>query len=196
VGLALLTALAATLLYAMSYRIADVAVYYLPVYLLLALFLSVALGAISQVRLSDRPGLAGRLPALISGLPLALAALALVLGHGPQDRSRDYTQRTAAERTLATLPEGAVLYGRAEILSVTYLVEVEGERPDVALRWLHGYSVGEDIPANLKDGRPVYLFPLRRGDRSPDGYPKELDREARAVREGRLIHLVPREGEP
>jgi len=195
VGVSLLVALAATLGYALSYRIADVAVYFLPVYLLLALFLAVALSALGRPGFFRRGSWAG-LAGLVAFLPLALAGAALALGYGWQDRSWDYGYRAVAEETLAALPPGAVLYGRAEILPLTYLKEVEGERPDVTLRWLDRRAIREGVPANLEEGKPVYLFPLPRAEGSPKGYPRELEPRARPVKEGRLIQLVPRQDEP
>jgi len=191
VGFSLMLALAATLAYALGYRIADVYVYYLPVYLLLALALAVALSALDGALAGAPDGPLGSprgLAPFAFLVPLVVAGVALVWDYGWHDRSWDYTPRERAEAILAQLPEGAVLYGRAEILPVTYLKEVEGEREDVALRWMDGAAMSGAIPDDLRQGRTVYLT----SPPSPDEYPEAVTDRARPVQEGRLVRLADR----
>ena len=148
VGGAFIAGLICTLLYALGYRIPDIAVYYIPVYVFLALF--VAVGA---SRLADSRG-----SLLISALPLLFAALLLVVNYGDQDRSDYHAERERAEEILNELPEDSVLYGKVQVLPVTYLNVVEEKRRDVTLRWMDGGTQENHMRSDVESGRPVYII--------------------------------------
>lgn len=149
-GMALVLAFLVTLLYALNYQIDDIRVYFLPVYVFLFLFLAIAASGLSGcLRRSPRFAALAALPVL------ALAVLAL--NYPGHDMSGFYAERLEAERTLAVLPEDAVLYGKAGILSSSYLQQVEGERQDVKLRWLDGGTTKDHLKDDLESGRPVYF---------------------------------------
>ena len=101
VGVALGLGLVITLLYAVSYRIDDIAVYYIPVYLFLGLFFAVGVSHILERR--SETALTGAFAAL----PLCLAVLALAFNHAPVDRSDYYAERQRSEAIMARLPERA-----------------------------------------------------------------------------------------
>ncbi|HET7478314.1 MAG TPA: DUF2723 domain-containing protein [Rubrobacteraceae bacterium] len=180
VGVALILALTVTLLYAISYRIADIAVYYIPVYLFLGLFLT--------VWVTDIAGREGGRSALAAA-PLCLAVLALAFNYGHADRSDYYAERQRSEAIMARLPERAVLYGKLPIVPVTYLREVEGVREDVTLRWLDGGTQGRHMYSDVESGRPVYVIS---DPRYNEIYLKSVRSYARTVDENGLIRLDPR----
>lgn len=141
--------LAATLLYALSYEIDDIAVYYIPVYMILSVLLSVGVSGAGRLKFA-RPRAAV--------VPVFAAALVLGLNFAPSDRSQYYEERTRSEDILRALPEDAVLYGKVEIIPVTYLTEVEDDRPDVTLRWLDGGTIEDRFAGDIEGGRPVYFI--------------------------------------
>ena len=178
IGGAFIVGLLCTLLYALSYRIADIAVYYIPVYLFLALF--VAVGA---SRLANLKG-----GILLSTLPLLFAGVTLVVNYEAQDRSGYYTERGRAEEILDKLPDDSVLYGKAQILPVTYLNVVEGDRKDVTLRWMDAGTQQDHMKSDVESGRPVYVI-------SDPGYNEEYLSTTRSYaslsRKDGLIRLRP-----
>ncbi len=193
VGFSLLLGLACALSYALSYRIDDVAVYYVPVYLFLALFSAVAAGDLAR-RFSQsfarRRG-ASVLAAALLAAPLAVAGLLLAANYEGLDRSEDRLQRERSEAILARLPEGAVLYGKLPVVPMTYLTEVEGRRGDVTLRWLDGATQGQHLVPDLRSGRPVYFVS---DPRYNEDYLENARSQARPVEErGGLIRLFPTE---
>lgn len=149
-GVALGLGLLVTLVYALSYGIDDIDVYYLPVYALLCVSLAVAAtGAAGWARWT-RP---------LAVAPVLVAAFLLGANFESSDRSGYTAERERAEQDLAALPEGAILYGKVPIIPATYLTEVEGERPDVTLRWLDGGTLERNFERDLRSGRPVLFLP-------------------------------------
>lgn len=182
VGIALFLGLICTLAYALSYQIADIRVYFIPVYLLLFIFTAVAAGDI-----------AARIPppyrALLLAAPLIAAGFVLAVNYPSHDMSGDYAQRRWAERVFATLPENAIVYGKARMLPLTYLQEVEGGRKDVKLRWLGSPTMREYLASDIKSGRPVYFV---RDQHYTGRYLEEARPYATPKREGSLIRLLPK----
>lgn len=191
VGGALVVALGCTLLYAASYRIPDVAVYYIPVYVLL--FLTTAVAA------SDLAGRLRRAPSglsaghLVLAAPLLAAGLALALNFEEQDRSGYRAERERAEEAFAALPPDAIVYGKVEVLPMTYLRQVEGEREDLSLRWLDGATLEEHFAADLSSGRPVYFVedPLY-----TERYLQGVEGLANPREQDGLVRLVPEPATP
>ncbi len=188
VGGALAVAFGCTLLYAASYRISDIAVYYIPVYVLLFLGTAVALSDLAG-RLR-RPLYRSPASRLVLAAPLLAAGLVLALNFGEQDQSDYRVERVRAEETFTAVPPDAVVYGKVEVLPMTYLQQVEGERKDVTLRWLDGTTLEENLAADLSSGRPVYfvrdpLYTERYLEGTGDlAVPRERD--------GLVVRLVPR----
>lgn len=170
-----------TLLYALSYEINDIAVYYIPVYLLLFVLLAVGFTEVSR-----RTNIGA-----ISVLPVIFAALVLGLNFPVSDASGDYEERERAEETLSGLPERAILYGKVEVIPLTYLKEVEGERPDITLRWLDGGTLDENFERDLASGRPVYFITYDDDD-SYEDYLSAAEEYATSARDGNLTAFEPR----
>lgn len=179
VGGALIAGLLCTLLYALSYRINDIAVYYIPVYLFLALFVAVG---VSQF--ADRRG-----GVLLSALPILFAGISLVANYGDLDRSDYFVERERAEKILETLPHDSVLYGKVQLLPVTYLNVVEGKREDVTLRWMDGGTQREHMKSDVKSGRSVYVIS---NPSYNEEYLPSAESYARLSRTDGLIRLRPR----
>lgn len=178
-GAALAVAFLCALVYALSYDIADISVYYLPVYTCLFLFLAVAVTNLSRSLRS-------------ASLPVAtliVAALMLGLNFSASDKSEYYAERTRSEETLSSLPEDAVLYGKVPIIPATYLTEVEGEREDVTLRWLDGGTLERSFESDVESGRPVYFIS---DPRYNEDYLAFAETYAEAEEEDGLILLTPR----
>lgn len=187
VGGALAAALGCTLLYAASYRIPDIAVYYIPVYVMLFLGTAVAASELAG-RLRGFPQ---RHPAglLVLAAPLLAAGLALALNFDEQDMSDYRIQRERAEETFAALPPNAVVYGKVEVLPMTYLRQVEGQREDVTLRWLDGGTLEENLSSDLESGRPVYFV---RDPLYTERYLRGTGDLATHRNQDDLVRLVPR----
>lgn len=132
----LMLVLVTTALWASSYDIHDIAPYYLPADVALALFAAVGLAWLFA-RLPAGVGRDAR-PGRHVG-PVVLLALALwpaAEHYRGADRSRDHFVRTHAETILRALPPNAVLLSRhwdALVSPALYLQNVEGLRPDVTI---------------------------------------------------------------
>lgn len=179
VGGAFAVGLGCTLLYALGYRIDDIAVYYIPVYLFLGLFTAIGVSRTVEFR-------GGIFLAIV---PLLVAGLAFYANYDEQDRSGYYADRERSEAILDRLPEDAVLYGKVPILPVTYLKVVEGYREDVTLRWLDGKTQRDHMESDVKGGRAVYVIPNQRYN---EEYLESAGSYARTGREEGLIRLHPR----
>ena len=183
VGVFVLLAFGAELLYALNYRIADIAVYYIPTYLLLAVGFAIGVST-----LASRSLWAGVFASMI---PLLLAGAMAVTNHQHVDRSEEYGARAAAEALLKRLPPNAVVYGKQAIVPAVYLTRVEGERQDVELRWVprNVRRIDEDIRRSLQSGQPVYLLS---NPRQNDKILPAVEPYARFVPQRKLIRLLPK----
>jgi hypothetical protein len=181
-GVFVLLALGAELLYALNYRIADIAVYYIPTYLLLAVGL--AIGVSTLAARFFRAGV------FASMIPLLLAGAIAVTNHQHVDRSEEYGDRAAAEALLKRLPPNAVVYGKQVIVPAVYLTRVEGKRQDVELRWVprNVRRIDEDIRRSLQSGQPVYLLSTPRQN---DEVLRAVEPYVRFVPQRKLIRLLP-----
>ncbi len=150
-GAALLT----FLLFGVCYAVPDVAVFFIPAWLLLALLAVLGLDALAD-RLA-RWGAATHVPALIG---FALALLLAMTHFEAQDRSDDLAARAFADRVLAHPPEPNALivcdFERLSALRYAFAVEaaplnVEPNMPDTEAM---AYTL---IDMALVAGRPVYL---------------------------------------
>lgn len=153
------------------YTIGDIAVFYIPSYLLACVWIGVAVAWLvgAAGRLAGRRWL-GLADGVGIGVAVLLAALPvyLFLGHAAAlDRSRDTAAADGWQALLAANPApNAVLVSndRDELMPLWYLQQVEGVRPDLAgvfplllsePGWL---DVGQAVDSALSTGRPVYLI--------------------------------------
>lgn len=178
-GLALLLGFGCTLLYALSYQIDDIAVYYIPVYLFLTLFVAAGASRLAEARGSR----------LLLGLPLVVALFMLYANYEEQDKSNYYAERVRSEAMLERLPEDAVLYGKVPIIPITYLQQVEDQREDVTLRWLDGATLERHLAPDVESERPVYFIS---DPRYNEDYLNAAEPHARPQQEDGLIRLLPR----
>lgn len=128
---------AGTLVFSLQYAVSDVYVFFIPTYLVLALWISAGVGAFSRIFEG-----VGRSPeyGFASGLVLAVAVPLLGLGsvlmgaagtHGDVDRSRDLAGREMIRAVSGEVERGAtVVHRRSPLL---YMQKVQDERQDLKL---------------------------------------------------------------
>lgn len=152
------------------YTIGDIAVFYIPSYLIACAWIGVAAAWLAEAigRLAGRRwiGVGDAVSVVVAVLLAALPAYLFLDHAAARDRSQD---SATADRWRALLaadpPEGAVLVSndRDEMMPLWYLQQVEGARPDLAgvfplllaePGWL---DVGQAVDSALSTGRLVYL---------------------------------------
>ncbi|HSN78354.1 MAG TPA: DUF2723 domain-containing protein [Anaerolineae bacterium] len=153
------------------YTIGDIAVFYIPSYLIAGVWIGVAVawlaeitGAVVNRRWVGRGEGAG----IVTAVLLAALPVYLFLSQAPaQDRSQDSAAADGWNALLNANPAPrAVLVSndRDELMPLWYLQQVEGVRPDLAgvfplllaePGWL---DVGQAVDSALSTGRPVYLI--------------------------------------
>jgi hypothetical protein len=141
------------------YGIGDIDVYYIPLYLILALWIAVGLAGLSEVLPATRVPV---YPLLALALPFFL----LYTGYAQADQSQN-TQLDAGWRALLkeAVPQRAVLVSndRDEMTPLWYFQDVEGQRADlIGLFPLIGEGaewsdVGQVVDVALGSQRPVWL---------------------------------------
>jgi hypothetical protein len=153
------------------YTIGDIAVFYIPSYLIACVWIGVAVvwlaGLVSSAINRRWVGL-GEGAGIVTAVLLAALPVYLFLSHAPaHDRSQDTAAANSWQALLAAHPAPhAVLVSndRDEVMPLWYLQQVEGVRPDVAgvfplllpdPGWL---DVGQAVDSALSTGRPVYLI--------------------------------------
>ena len=153
------------------YTIGDIAVFYIPSYLLASVWIGVAAawlaGLVTAAANRRWIGL-GEGAGIVTAVLLAALPVYLFLSHAPaQDRSRDTAAADGWQALLAANPApNAVLVSndRDELMPLWYLQQVEGVRSDLAgvfplllpePGWL---DVGQAVDSALSTGRPVYLI--------------------------------------
>jgi hypothetical protein len=167
----LLLALAATT-YALEFGVEDVFVFFLPLWLVVAVFLGLGVEALAQagarelaprLRASGRAG-AVRLAAaaLLVAVPVTLA----VDNHPRADRSDDTAHARRIERLIATAGDDALLvtdnYRDSEFIWYYLLGEDLGDRHNLLLgnqltpSGVRTYLTGNDLPSIAPAGLPVY----------------------------------------
>ncbi len=203
--LPLLTLYVTTVLFAISYRVNDRFVFFLPSYLVIALFV----GRGWQMLWEKRPMLAKpTLPLLILFPILTYAALPPILqtAEFPLPNVRELPGREPisfflwpakngydgaavfGRNTLSTLPQESILIAdHTPFETLTYLQKIEGTRPDVLLIKVESRQNLEPIietfeknqPIYLADNNPAYynLSSLPRAVLIPDGMIYRLDYE-------------------
>jgi hypothetical protein len=164
--------------FALVYKVADVEVFFIPAFMLFALWIGAGLDVFWQVAAGLRQRynhLASRatsyaLSAAGYALAIALPAVLLLTNLPLLDRSEDWAAHDYGRDVLRQpLPIGATLVGiRGEMTLLRYFQHTEGLRPDLVL-----VAADQDeqrraaVAAHLSAGNPVYLTrPLPGAERS------------------------------
>ena len=153
------------------YTIGDIAVFYIPSYLIACVWIGAAaawLAGLAAAAVNRRWIGLGDGAGIVMAVLLAALPVYLFLSHAPaQDRSGDTAAADGWQALLAADPApNAVLLSndRDELMPLWYLQQVEGVRPDLAgvfplllaePGWL---DVGQAVDSALSTGRPVYLI--------------------------------------
>jgi len=183
------------------YGIGDIAVYYIPLYALWALWIACGVGGLVAVIESaatrraekSHPPLSHSPTLLVALFPCLLAFLLplylLLTNFPPVDQSRNTAARAFWEATLAQpIPQNAILVtnDRDEMMPLWYMQYVEGRRPDLTglfpliqptPDWA---DVGATADAARRSGRPVLLTKEMPG----------LDVKFRLAPEGKLVSVL------
>ncbi len=146
------------LVYALGYRIPDIAVYFIPTYLVLAIAMAVGVDALlEQVRRLLSP------PVRALAVPALGLLLVIVIGrtwwikYPSVDQSDNYAQRQLIER-VARSPAKAIIYDPSNTTSLQYFRYVERRRPDLRFRAVRRHNVDRALSADLRVGRRVFLL--------------------------------------
>lgn len=156
----LLLALAATV-YALEFGVEDVFVFFLPLWLVVAVFLGLGVEALAGA--SGRSGAAR----LAAGALLVAVPVGLAVANFPEaDRSDDTAHARRIERLIATAGDDALLvadnYRDSEFVWYYLLGEGLGDRHNLLLgnqlapAGVRRYLEGNHLPAIAPAGRPVY----------------------------------------
>ncbi len=153
------------------YTIGDIAVFYIPSYLIACVWIGVAVAWLAGTagRLAGRRWIGlGEGVAIVAAVLLAALPVYLFVSHAAaQDRSHDNAAADRWHALLAANPApDAVLVSndRDELMPLWYLQQVEGVRRDLAgvfplllagPGWL---DVGQAVDSAISTGRPVYLI--------------------------------------
>lgn len=153
------------------YTIGDIAVFYIPPYLLACVWIGVAVAWLAETagRLAGRRWIGlGEGASIVTAVLLAALPVYLLVDHAAAlDRSQDTAAADGWQALLAANPApDAVLLSndRDELMPLWYGQQVEGVRPDLAgvfplllaePGWL---DVGQAVDSALSTGRPVYLI--------------------------------------
>lgn len=154
------------------YGIGDIAVYYIPLYLLGALWIAIGVGELAalvsaQVARPSHAGVAFSVCLLVALLPGILATHLLIVNYTRVDQSRNDRARAAWQTILAQeIPSAAILVtnDRDEMMPFWYMQYVEGVRPDLTglfplIRPTADWAdVGATTESALRSGRPVLLI--------------------------------------
>jgi len=149
------TALVAVLLFGLCYAVPDVAVFFIPAWLLLVVLATLGLDALAGQM--ERWGVSGYF-AVVPGVALALW---LALSHFKMlDRHADWAARAWADRALAHLPEPNALiicdFERLSALRYAFAVEAADLQIEPTMPDTEGMAYTL-IDMALAAGRPVYL---------------------------------------
>jgi hypothetical protein len=153
------------------YTIGDIAVFYIPSYLIACIWIGVAVAWLAEMAaavVNRRWVGLGEGAGIVTAVLLAVLPVYLFLSQAPaQNRSEDSAAADGWQALLAANPApNAVLVSndRDELMPLWYLQQVEGVRSDLAgvfplllaePGWL---DVGQAVDSALSTGRPVYLI--------------------------------------
>jgi hypothetical protein len=155
-GWALLAATAAHIFVSITYRAPQTVEYLLPSYVLMGAWVGFGLAEVVRWLHRLRPALQGRapgwMPSAAGGVIGALAILAqgLVTYPSYQWLAHDTSTRDYAEAVLSGAPNGAVILSSWNWATpMWYLQQVEGQRPDVEVRYV--FPSGASLARNWVD---------------------------------------------
>ncbi len=147
-----------TLIYGLEYDVNDAFVYFIPTYLVMAVWLAIGihtlLGPFRRLSRSDLR--------LASVVGIAVALL-LAVGqtwalHGPiVDASELYAPRRLIDR-VAQAPPNATIYDTENTAMLQYMTYVEGLRPDITIVQIRTDNVNRRLDLHLPAGRQVYFL--------------------------------------
>ncbi len=147
-----------TLIYGLEYDVNDAFVYFIPTYLVMAVWLAIGIHTLlGPIRRLSRTDLR-----LASVVGIAVALL-LAVGqtwalHGPiVDASELYAPRRLIDR-VAQAPPNATIYDTENTTPLQYMTHVEGRRRDLAILQVRTRDVRETLDRHLAEGRKVYFF--------------------------------------
>ncbi len=160
---ALLGALmAGYLIFALGYGISDIAPYFVPTYLVLALLLAVGLGSLVKwlrTIARARSILGGFGPAAI----LLAVSVILVLGaldtRAEIDRSDNYEARRVLESVARNTASGATVLGHRETATLRYMQLVEGRRLDLGIKTVTTSDVARIADMAVSKGPTYFVRP-------------------------------------
>ena len=186
------TLLAGYLIFALEYGISDINPYFIPTYLLLALFLAAGLGWLMEwLRgmawiLSLPRGLA---PAAILLVVFALTALDVLDTRTEIDQSGNYEARRVLESVARTTDSGATVLGHRETSTLRYMQLVEGRRKDLEIQTVTTRDVAYFTALAVRSGPTYFVKPgaTAVGNLSEAGY------EIYPVEQGLLYEVRPRD---
>ncbi len=149
------------LAYALGYGIPDIAVYFIPTYLVLSIAMAVGIDALlEQVgRIPSPPMRALAVPALVLLLVLVIVRTWWI-EYPFIDQSDNYAQRRLIER-VARSPKRAIIYDPSNTTSLQYLRHVERRRPDLRVRQVRRNNIERALSQDLRAGRRVFLLEPR-----------------------------------
>ncbi len=146
------------LFYALEYDIPDIADYFTPTHLVIAVFM--ALG-VRWLLMIVRRTIPGRLQSAATvGLSLVLLLLVAPTwqaNYTQVDQSGNYEARDLIER-VARVPHGAVIYDTSNTTPLQYLRFVERRRSDLRVRQVRVGNVERALSQDLRAGRKVYFL--------------------------------------
>lgn len=150
------------LIFALEYGISDISPYFIPTYLLLALFLAVGLGWIleSSGRIAWMRHLPrGLAPATVLILVLVVAALGALGTRTQVDQSGNYELRRVLESVAANTQRGSTVMGQQETATFRYMQLVEGRREDLDLQTVTTSDVARVTSKAVHRGPTYYVKP-------------------------------------
>lgn len=157
-SIALMVFFLSHLIYALEYNIWDIYVYFIPTYLVIAVWF--AFGVQGILRLAQRL----RAPWMRMATTCALTAVLLIVVssrwqtvYAEVDESDNYRARELLD-TIAVLPAGSVIYDTAISGLIQYMKFVEGRGMQVEQRGLTQTNLDTLLDQDLKAGRRVYVL--------------------------------------
>lgn len=126
--------LAANLVFALNYRVADVNVFFIPTFLFLALFVAAGLAGLTWLAYYALPGRVASISIAVGALLLFVLPFTLYSGHFPLVDLSNKTDVATYGKTILSqpLPQNSTIVGiLGEMSLVRYFQETQGLRPDV-----------------------------------------------------------------